>query len=118
MASWQAAIWQAGIWCRRWLAALLAVMIVCAPVMAETAADWAAEETCHSADLHQDKDGGDPVSHQGHHAHSCGSCHFHILSTRFALPGTAPAGIRLRAPVSRNAIVSALPDGLFRPPRR
>lgn len=63
-----------------------------------------------------DNDREEGPAHE-HHAHSCGSCHFHVVGNKLAnLSVVAPSSLTLRF-LTDHATLHAGPLGLYRPPR-
>ena len=61
-------------------------------------------------------DGGGKPDHE-HHAHNCGSCHFHIVGTATSPSSLAPHISGILRPRGAESALLAEPMGLYPPPR-
>lgn len=105
----------------RWLATLLAALILFAPLAGESVAEHAAEAACLQDGGEIDASGaggepGDAPEHARHHAHGCGACHLHVLAVDERMELSLPQKTG-RFDHQDMAAASHPPSGHFRPPR-
>lgn len=104
------------------LAIVLMVMMGFGSAAADIHPVDAVDIECASADLAaqvvdlETPDGDDKPDHE-HHAHTCGSCHFHIVGTGLSPSALAPHLNGILRPSGEEPALLAESMGLYRPPR-
>lgn len=104
------------------LAIVLMVMMGFGSAAADIHQVDAVDIECASADLatqiiNLETPEGDGKPDHEHHAHSCGSCHFHIVGTGISPSSLAPHINGILRPRGEESALLAEPMGLYRPPR-
>lgn len=100
----------------RWLVIVFAALVAIAPLRAHADVLTGSESQCVEAhDLADDE--AAHLGHGSHHAHGCGSCHFHAVQGHVAEAVWHADLSCHRMPISNQEIQDADASGQFRPPR-
>lgn len=106
------------------LTTLFAVFLMLAFVLAPVSADAQHSEEasdahcvyCVDHDTHTDNSEEDPNHHSEHHAHGCGTCHFHAPAFDTGTNSANPSS-EVKFYFLTTGPPSSVVSGLFRPPR-
>ena len=102
----------------QWLAILLAVVVMLAPVISEAAhIDDHSKVECELCLDQSDTDAPNHHQHKDQHVHGCGTCHVHIFANVIGFSNLHLSSKQAHFALTNIDHPSAERTGLFRPPR-
>jgi len=111
-------IYSSKLWLTVFLAVIMGMGTITPDIHPAEAAEVVCQETGDILNTGSDEQPNQPSKKpHDHHAHSCGSCHFHATPVQLAVFETGFHGELAYGPRSYNAPFHHSPIGLFRPPR-